>query len=69
MGKVDWFSFSVNADDPWEVRSEVTWEELFSWSADLSLFCHSVSNVRFGSSPDCAEACCFPYSIRRALEV
>lgn len=69
MGRVAWFSFSVNAGILREVRSEVTWEELFGWSADLSLFSHSVSNVRFGSSPDCAKACCFPYSFRRALEV
>lgn len=50
-------------------HDDVTWEELFGWSADLSCFSYSVSDVGFGSSPDCAEACCFPYSFRRALEV
>lgn len=66
---VAWFSFSINTCDVWWVRNEVTWEELFGWSADLSLLSHSVSNVGFGSSPDCAVACCFLYSFRRALEV
>lgn len=63
MSGVSLLSFTVDA------CSEVTWEELFGWSADLSLFSNSVGYVGFGSSPDCAEACCFPYSFRRALEV
>lgn len=60
---------NINLTCMWTSWRIITWEKLFGWSADLSLFVHSKSYVWFGSSSNGTKPRYFCHSVWSAVKV